>query len=345
MLNVHRVEASETITINADGSLSPPTSSISSLDNVTYTFTGNINGTILVYRSDIILDGAGYTIYGNGSNEGITNYHGLSLDNVTVRNVNVEDVYRGIFFTGSSNLRIIGNNITNAANIGIHVHESSDCEVSDNYLESISLGNPPNGAGINIEWLSDRNIVIGNTIANSEQGVMVNGFCHGSIVSQNNISDCYRGIQLSNDVSYGNVTWNRIIRNQYGIDTGGYNPCVNNSIYGNTLMDNEYGLYFPSFMNNIISHNQFINNTYHAFDPYNSSVNIWDHDGEGNYWDDYTIRYPNATKLNGIWDTPYAINDDNIDDYPIIPEFPSFLLLLLFMVVTGIVIPYRERSV
>ena len=79
MLNVHRVNASETITINADGSINPPMSSISSSDNLTYTLTGGINGTILVYRSDIILDGAGYTIYGNGSNEGITNYHGLVL--------------------------------------------------------------------------------------------------------------------------------------------------------------------------------------------------------------------------------------------------------------------------
>jgi hypothetical protein len=49
------------------------------------------------------------------------------------------------------------------------------------------------------------------------------------------------------------------------------------------------------------------------------------------------MRYPNATEIDasGIWDTPYIIDVNNMDRYPlVIPEFPSFLILSLFMVST-----------
>jgi hypothetical protein len=82
-------------------------------------------------------------------------------------------------------------------------------------------------------------------------------------------------------------------------------------------MDNEYGIYFPSFDDNSVHYNFFIFNNHHAFDPYNSSINQWDYLGEGNYWNDYTTKYPNATRLNGIWDTPYVIDENNVDNYPL----------------------------
>jgi len=74
---------------------------------------------------------------------------------------------------------------------------------------------------------------------------------------------------------------------------------------------------------------------------------LWDFEGEGNYWSDYEERYPNATEIDGtdIWNTPYEIDADNIDHYPIIPEFTSFLILPLFMVTTLLaVIVYRRKT-
>ena len=60
---VQNVEASGTIYIRADGSVEG-TDKIISSDNVTYTFTDNIYDSIVVERSNIIIDGNRYTLQG-----------------------------------------------------------------------------------------------------------------------------------------------------------------------------------------------------------------------------------------------------------------------------------------
>ena len=46
-----------TIYIRADGSVDPPTASISSVDNITYTFTGNIYDEVVIEKGNLIIDG------------------------------------------------------------------------------------------------------------------------------------------------------------------------------------------------------------------------------------------------------------------------------------------------
>jgi hypothetical protein len=67
-----------------------------------------------------------------------------------------------------------------------------------------------------------------------------------------------------------------------------------------------------------------------------------------NYWSDY-----NGTDTNedGIGDTPYVINQDNLDNSPlmnqvdigIIPEFPSWTILPLFLITTLVIITNPKR--
>ena len=65
--NVALVRGAEaTIYIRDDGSVEGETTKIATSDNVTYTFTDDINGSILVERNNIVIDGAGYTLRGEG---------------------------------------------------------------------------------------------------------------------------------------------------------------------------------------------------------------------------------------------------------------------------------------
>jgi hypothetical protein len=43
----------------------------------------------------------------------------------------------------------------------------------------------------------------------------------------------------------------------------------------------------------------------------------------GNYWSDYQTRYPNTSEIGntGIGDTPYVIDANNVDGYPLIAPF------------------------
>jgi hypothetical protein len=99
-------------------------------------------------------------------------------------------------------------------------------------------------------------------------------------------------------------------------------------------------MYFKQSLNNTIYHNNFVNNDLQIFVDVDS-VNFWDNGVEGNYWSDYD---GSATYLDGIGDTPYIIDENNIDNYPlenqygIFPEFPSWLIIPTIMMVILIVI-------
>ena len=84
--NVQPVKAEGTIYIRADGSINPPDAPITTVDNVTYTLTGNITSDadgIVVERSNITIDGAGYMLRGFGSGYG---FNLSGINKVTIKN-------------------------------------------------------------------------------------------------------------------------------------------------------------------------------------------------------------------------------------------------------------------
>ena len=65
--SIQEVKATGTIYIGADGSITPPTAPISTVDNETYTFTDNIISDadgVRIQKRHIVLDGAGFTLQG-----------------------------------------------------------------------------------------------------------------------------------------------------------------------------------------------------------------------------------------------------------------------------------------
>ena len=107
---VQRVEAAGPIYIRADGSIDPSTANITSLDDITYTFKANINESIVVEKSDIVIDGEGCTL--NGSGDLMYGFNLTSVSNVTIRNVNVVGFGYGIYLQSSTRSIISENNIT-----------------------------------------------------------------------------------------------------------------------------------------------------------------------------------------------------------------------------------------
>jgi hypothetical protein len=96
------------VSINADGSIEPSTAPIVCKGNV-YTLTDNISGSIVIHRSNIVIDGAGYTLYGNGGT-GIDLTNNITqvpspqeIWNVTIKNLAILGFHFGINTNGGGN--------------------------------------------------------------------------------------------------------------------------------------------------------------------------------------------------------------------------------------------------
>jgi len=313
-------EAAGTIYIRADGNIDPPTATISTVNNVTYTFTGNIYDSIVVERDNIVLDGAGYNLYGTGAYES----KGISLsgrENVTVRNTQIQASWYGIWLSYASNNSIVGNNITANSGYGI--------------------------------WLgySSNNTVNGNDITNNANGLLIGD--SSNVITENNITNnSFDGVVLM--ASDNVITGNNIAKSgRYGIWLwlGSNSNISRNNITANS----DAGVRIDS-SGNEFHHNNF-NNTRQLYDPFSQRVNVWDdgYPSGGNYWSNYTGvdvksgSYQNETGSDGIGDTSYVIDANNIDHYPlmtpyIIPEFSSIPILLLLMISMGVAVSAKRKA-
>jgi parallel beta-helix repeat protein len=87
-----------------------------------------------------------------------------------------------------------------------------------------------------------------------------------------------------------------------------------------TFQDNNRGIQISNCSYNHFYHNNFINNMIQVSSYFNTSYNAWDNGSTGNYWDNYRIKYPNATVIptTGTWGTPYVVNasGNNTDNHP-----------------------------
>jgi len=135
----------ETIYIRADGSVDPSSVPISTVDNITYVVTDNsVNLTLVVERSNIIIDGNGYTLLGPLESGADREYSGLEpygvivksfAHNVTIQNMTIRGYFTGIFLNGSRYNKIIGNNVEEVWD-GISLYMSSNNTVSGNQIPS-----------------------------------------------------------------------------------------------------------------------------------------------------------------------------------------------------------------
>jgi parallel beta-helix repeat protein len=231
---------------------------------------------------------------------------GLAAHNTTIKNTTVRGFKEGVKLHSSSYNNLSGN-ITNNE-VGIYFCDSS------------------------------YNTLSGSNITNNEVGVSFYDSSNNNTIYENVIANNYYGICFRNSSNYNAIHRNVIANNTRGIE-----------------WISEGSVITVASHSNVFYHNNFISN---SNGNWASANNTWDdgYPSGGNYWDDYEERYPNATEIDesGIWDTPYSVNTpwpgsgENVDNYPLIepiPEFPSFLILPLFMIATLLaVIVYKKRA-
>jgi parallel beta-helix repeat protein len=309
-----------TIYIRADGSIDPSDAPVQRNGDL-YTLTDNITSNaygIVIERNNMTLEGAGYTVQGSGlPGTGIL-LSGRS--NVTIKSMQIMGFFLGIEVEGSSDNNIIENRIAENSDNGIEFFSSSN---SNNIVGNNVTAN--DGYGIALFWASDYNNVSDNIVAaNTCPGIWLEEHSNNNRISRNNVTaNGGYGIGLYQCAN------NRIVENSIA-ETKGYGFGIaflgnsNNIVSGNNVTNNNYGIYLESSSNNTIYGNNFMNNVDQVYqdDSYN---NTWDsgYPSGGNHWSDYAGAdlysgpYQNETGSDGIGDTPYTIDADNIDHYPL----------------------------
>ena len=165
--------------------------------------------------------------------------------------------------------------------------------------------------GIYLQQCSN-NTILGTDTSNNIHGIFLLESSNNNVV-ETNVTNNYDGISLLSFSDNNSVTGCRITGNNGALGSGIY-------------------LYMSS--NNLIYDNVFANELVHVFDAVWDcadpglifpSINTWDkgYPSGGNYWDDYNGTdqykgpYQNITGSDGIGDTSYPIDMNNIDNYPL----------------------------
>lgn len=236
-------------------------------------------------------------------------------------------------------------------------------------------------------YRSENVTISGNIISNNGQGIVIlestNNTVSKNIVTLNGAMSIFLSGSNGNKICGNIVTLNS--GDALWLDNSHWNTISGNNVSRNGLGTapgyHVYGIRLSYSKNNSIYHNYIIDN-YEQASGWRSVNNTWDdgYPSGGNYWsdytgiDDYSGPYQNETGSDGIGDTPYGIDINNQDRYPLMnpwgdvkppvadasstqsvddqlgqyygytPEFPTCtsIILMLTMLTVAIVI-YKRR--
>ena len=243
----------------------------------------------------------------------------------TIANFTVNDSGSAGLYAYSSDLRIEQVTITGNGGYGIYFRSGKGFTLRDSTIEG-------NGGGITYYGGATGDAVV-------EDNVITNNIGHGMAISlaegksatvrnnkvDNNAGGSSDGINVNIAGSGGVMT----IENNLAEDSGRYGVyltgATNSVVAGNSIVKNSYGMRLYSSSNNLIFHNNFIDNiNYNGYDD--SGSNSWDdgYPSAGNYWsdhggaDDFKGPGQNQSGNDSIIDTPYPIpGGSSVDRYPL----------------------------
>ncbi len=267
---------------------------------------------------------SGFTAQNSGCNFTESGIYLNSLFNTSISNNKVSSNHLGVYLSSSPNCVLRDNNMTgNFYNFGVSGHNLQE------YIHDIDVSNivdekpiiywvnqtnkqPPANAGY-VAIINSTKITVENlTLTKNWQAVLL-AYTTNSIIKNVTVTsnmDAIWLIECSNCVVYGN---NVNENNWGGIALVNSYLC---SVQCNNVNSNkEYGIFLSYSSDNIFYHNNLNNNKRQVW-LYGVNNNVWDAGNliGGNYWSNY-----NGTDSKGdnIGDTPYIIDSDTKDSYPL----------------------------
>lgn len=235
----------------------------------------------------------------NKNNVGILLFPHCNYNNITGNTVSNNN-YCGICLVSSCNDNTItGNTANNNTYYGIYLdNECNDNNITDNTAHD-------NDFGIYLSYSHD-NLIFNNDLLNYIENIHEEGCWN--VFQENLIQGAQIGINLDN--STGNeIDSNTFINNGIGIMIR--NSADNSVLYNIFESNDDYAIMVTeNSNNNEIYYNEFIDNNEGGVQAYDDSGgNSWtDDQGIGNYWNDFSERYPDSERDDILWIGDYELD-------------------------------------
>jgi hypothetical protein len=340
---------SATIYIRADGSVEG-TANIASADNVTYLFADDINGSVVVERSGITIDGNSHVVQGDITGNGLTLSH---VHNVTVKNMEIRSFYNCIWLNCSSGITLVGNNIEGAYNDILETESNNNVVIGNNITNAVtSIRLEQSNASTifhNNFMYQDGEEIINSSASSWDNGIEGNYWT--DYFSKDNVTDLYSG-------PYQNET---------GSDGIGDTPYPLQGVFTGDRPYDNYPLMgmFSDFNATPENNIQTVCNSSISNFQFSDTAVRFNVSGENGTDGFCRIRIPTAL-MNGSYrvfvggtEVSYNLLPCSNETYSclyfsythstqeviVTPEFPTFLILPLFMTATllAVVVCRRKR--
>jgi parallel beta-helix repeat protein len=213
-------------------------------------------------------------------------------------------------------------------------------------IEGLSVGlnaysDPPvvkNTSNVTVKNVNVRGSVWGLSLINASNSLIVNNTISETGNGYLSMDQQTAGIYIAGGAS--NVIKGNTLSNNYnGVLLV---ESADNLIVGNTIANcynpcgfSAVGINFWGASNNMIYHNNFLNNSMQAYGGITIAAagvaplanNTWTDGHFGNYWSDYQTKYPDVREVEntGTGSLPYVIDEKNQDNHPLLEPFNSTL--------------------
>jgi len=257
----------------------------------------------------------------------------VNITGFVIQNTGMEADNFGVFLNRSSRC-VISNNIVRDSNYAVHLYYAHNNVLLNSTFSNCSYGVwlaysernvlldnrafDNEHVGFHL-YPSSHNVLSGNEAWNNEHGIYIY-FSENNTLLENRVSNNTFGVWFSGSLV------NTVFGNDVYDNTCGVRLAVSNDnlIAQNMFEENDFGISLrDNSSDNFVLHNMFLNNTEQVQNV--ESVNFFDNGVEGNYWIDYD-GFDNDS--DGIGDTPYVIDENNTDRYPLMGWFSGFSAVL-----------------
>ncbi len=234
IIPIARAETAEIFVSITLGSTGWSDSSAGTWDPLTRigTLTRDIYGTIEIISDSITLDGAGHSIRGNGTDNGV---YSESNHYLTIRNLQVTECRNGILLAWSNYNTVTDNSLTDNDNANLFLSRSEYNIVTGNLMADSLY------CGILLREFANNNTIRGNTFTGNQTGISLQGAQRNLVIYNTVQGNTAAGIFISDSPT-----------NIYNI------PSTQNQIYRNNFIDNYSHAYIFNYVFN--TDNRFFRN-------------------------------------------------------------------------------------